>query len=312
VVYLVYLYDVNLWEDSPLPVTGLAFALTAALGGVFTWLWQGWIPFSVALRDSESGAVLGGPNPVTFLLFALLVPVVGELIRQLGPVLLASRPAFDDLMDGVTFGIASGVAYAALDTVIRNWALLTGGMVEPEPGTWASLILLEGFVKPLVMGTATGLAVAEFSGLGKGYDGFTPRYVGGVGLAVGATVAYAAGVYLLGFVGTPNLAVVLKLVWGVIVLGLLILRLRNVLHTALLEGALETAARSSELGGEGAATEVDFCPQCEMPLIEQAAFCSACGASTRARPKIAVGASGPPPTAATTPTVDVEATEEQK
>ena len=31
IVYIVYLYDVNLWEDEPLPVTGLAFGLTGVL-----------------------------------------------------------------------------------------------------------------------------------------------------------------------------------------------------------------------------------------------------------------------------------------
>jgi hypothetical protein len=39
VVYIVYIYDVNLWEDEPIPVTGLAFALTGALAVVFTIVW---------------------------------------------------------------------------------------------------------------------------------------------------------------------------------------------------------------------------------------------------------------------------------
>ena len=91
--------------------------------------------------------------------------------------MLASRPQFDDLMDGLTFGVISGVAYACFDTLVRHWDLLTGGLQEQDPGLWVSLVFLEGFVKPLVMGTATGLACAEFSGLGRGYDGFTPRYV---------------------------------------------------------------------------------------------------------------------------------------
>jgi len=297
VVYLVYLYDVNLWEDSPVIVTVLACVVTAVLAGGFTWLWTGWMPFSTSLRNPTNGSLLGGPNLIAFLLFAICVPIVGEAIRQIGPVILASRPAFDDLMDGVTFGIASGVAYASLDTIVRNWALLTGGMVAPAPGQWASLILLEGFVKPLVMGTATGLAAAEFSGLGKGYDGFTPRYYVGVAIAIGANIVYAAGVYLLGFVGpTPEVSVVLQLLWGLIVLGVLILRLRNVLHTGLMESALEAAARSTDMGGEGKATDLDFCPRCEMPLIEGAAFCSACGSSTRARPKVLsqVGAAATP------------------
>ena len=89
-------------------------------------------------------------------------------------------------------------------------ALLTGGLVAPQPAQFASLVFLEGFVKPLVMGTATGLAVAEFSGLGKGYDGFTPRYFGGVALAVGANVLYSTGVYLLRYVGSQNIALPLQ------------------------------------------------------------------------------------------------------
>ena len=36
IVYIVYLYDVNLWEDEPIPVTGLAFGLTGVLTILFT------------------------------------------------------------------------------------------------------------------------------------------------------------------------------------------------------------------------------------------------------------------------------------
>ena len=112
------------------------------------------------------------------------MPIVGEAIRQVGPVLLASRPEFDDLMDGLTFGVVSGVAYSCFDTIVRHWDLMTGGLQGQDPGLWVSLIFLEGFVKPLIIGTATGIACAEFSGLGHGYDGFTPRYFRGLAEAV--------------------------------------------------------------------------------------------------------------------------------
>lgn len=319
IVYIVYLYDVNLWDDAPVAVVGLAFVLTGVLAAGFTWLWTQWIPIQAALRDPD-GNPISSPSWVAFLIFALLVPIIGEAIRQVGPVLLAGRPAFDDLMDGVTFGIVSGLAYAAFDTIVRHWELLTGGLAEPQPGQWATLILLEGFVKPLVMGTATGLAVAEFSGLGKGYDGFTPRYYSGLALAVGVNVLYATGVYFLGFIGNTSLALALQLVWGLILLGLLILRLRSVLHIGLTEAALEDAATSGVHGGQG--VELGFCAHCEMPLLADSGFCSACGASTRARPKVpvaaGVGASAgpvpapapgaPPGTAPPPPAADAEAT----
>jgi hypothetical protein len=277
IVYVTYLYDVNLWEDEPLPVTGLAFALTGVAALVFTLIWTAFLPLYTTLRAPD-GSMLAGPSWGTFLIVAILVPLVGEAIRQVGPVILAGRPAFDDLMDGLTFGVVSGVAYACFDTLVRHWALLTGGLVAPQPAQFASLVFLEGFIKPLVMGTATGLAVAEFSGLGKGYDGFTPRYFGAVAIAVGANVVYSTGIYLLGFVGTESVAWVLQVFWGAIVLGVLILRLRNVLHTGLLEGALEAAARDGEAPGD----ELGFCVRCEMPLLPGSAFCSACGVSVRA------------------------------
>lgn len=278
IVYIVYLYDVNLWEDEPIPVTGLAFALTGVLALVWTVIWtmlRGTVAFAIPSYD---GAVAGGPDVLTFLLVALAVPIVGEAIRQVGPVMLASRPGFDDLVDGLTFGVTSGVAYASFDTLVRHWPLLTGGVQHSDPGLWVSLIFLEGFVKPLIMGTASGIACAEFSGLGRGYDGFTPRYVGGLVTAVLANVAYQAGTYLFSFVGNDTLGVLLSIAWNLLILGILILRIRNVLHTGLMEAAMKRSARE---GGVNETRELEFCAQCEMPPLSSAAFCNACGTAVR-------------------------------
>ena len=124
--------------------------------------------------------------------------------------MLARRPEFDDLMDGLTFGVVSGVAYASFDTIVRHWDLLTGGLAAGDPGLWVSLIFLEGFVKPLIIGTATGIACAEFSGLGRGYDGFTPRYFRGCRRGRPGNIAYQAGTYLFSFVGIADLGVILQ------------------------------------------------------------------------------------------------------
>ncbi|PKQ32894.1 MAG: PrsW family intramembrane metalloprotease [Actinobacteria bacterium HGW-Actinobacteria-2] len=294
VVYITYLYDVNLWEDAPVLVTGLAFLLTGLLAALFSWVSAGWMPFNPTIGGTD-GMPVATPSLLGFLIAAVAVPVVGELIRQIGPLVLASRPAFDDLMDGLTFGVVSGVAYASFDTLVRHWDLLTTVVVAGQPAQLASLVFLEGFIKPLVMGTATGLAVAEFSGLGKGYDGFSGRYFGALLMAMAANVLFSGGVYLLGFVGTPSLSLVLQVVWGLVVLGLLILRVRTVLQAALLEGALESASRAED---PDQGDEMGFCGRCEMPLLPSSAFCSACGQSTRGRAKVAVALqSSPPPTA---------------
>jgi hypothetical protein len=284
VVYIVYIYDVNLWEDEPVIVIGLAFLLTGALTIAFTALWtylRGPVPYGTTTYE---GSLSAAPTVSAFLLVAVAVPIVGEVIRQIGPVILASRPEFDDLMDGLTFGVVSGVSYSCFDTLTRHWDLLTGGIQGQDPGLWVSLIFLEGFVKPLIIGTASGIAVAEFSGLGRGYDGFTPRYFRGVGEAILANAAYQAGTYLFSFVGDATLGVILSIFWGLIILAILILRVRNVLHVGLMEAALERSARASGVGASGA---LQFCAQCEMPLLEHAAFCNACGTAVRIQSKAA-------------------------
>lgn len=298
IVYIVYLYDVNLWEDEPVLVTVAAFLLTAALSLGFT---IGWRQFRPAVLETPSfdGGMANGPGLAGFLLVAIAVPIIGQILTQIGPVYLASRPKFDDLMDGLTFGVISGVAYSTFDTLVRHSGALFGGLGSNEdPATWVALIFLEGLVKPLIMGTAAGIAGAEFSGLGRGYDGFTLRYLRGFAEAVLANIAYAAGAYLFSFMAGSR-GVVLTLLWGVVILGVLILRVRNVLHTGLMEAALEAAARSdSTIGATG---ELDFCAACEMPLVAGAAFCNACGTAVRTSPRTQVAAAVPAGSSASSP-----------
>ena len=65
--------------------------------------------------------------------------------------------------------------------------------------SWMVVVLNVMVVKSLIYGTATGIAVAAFSGKGEGYDGFTGFYVKNFGLAVGANVVYWLGVRLMAY-----------------------------------------------------------------------------------------------------------------
>jgi hypothetical protein len=49
-----------------------------------------------------------------------------------------------------------------------------------------------------------------------------------------------------------------------------------------MEAALERSARAA---GVGPTSELQFCAQCEMPLLDHAAFCNACGTAVRVQPK---------------------------
>ena len=201
-VYIVYMYDVNQWEDQPLAVVLGAVGAAAALGVGFTFLWHaGLLHDDLAAVDFDGNGA-GGIRWTSLVVLVLLVPIVGEVLKQVGPILLARRAAFDDMIDGLTFGVAAGAAFAAAETLVVNRGLFsTFGQVDsPNAGFWVSLILSAAVVKPLVYGAATGIAVASFSGLGAGYDGFKPGYVRGLAEALVANILFQGGLFFLSLI----------------------------------------------------------------------------------------------------------------
>ena len=280
VVFIVYLYDVNLWEDQPVAVVLATVVLSAILAVASTLLLRAWLAGQAgSLIETTSGAF----NLWAFLIPCVIGPVIGVILMLIGPMVLASRPAFDDLMDGLTFGVVAGVTYAAAETLTTNWAVITNPVDGTDAlTTWLPVIINAAFLKPIVFGCAIGIAAAEYSGLGEGYDGFSGRFIGRVIEAMVLLVLFQGGLYFTGLLGGST-GLVLGMVWALILAGAAILRLRTVLQRALLEGALEAAARAGS--SKWSSGEDDFCAECEMPLLVDALFCVSCGASVRARSK---------------------------
>jgi RsiW-degrading membrane proteinase PrsW (M82 family) len=304
IVYILYLYDVSQWEDEPVPVLLGCVGIAAVLSVLFTWLWRdGILGGGVAFVSRKGHASV---DTKTLLVVGLLVPIVGEVLKQVGPLWLATKARFDDLLDGLTFGVASGATFAALETILVNRQLIFSGQTHynnVDPAVWISLVVVAGLLKPVIYGAATGIAVAQFSGLGEGHDGFKAKYFQGLLEALLANVAFQMGIYLLGRSG-GTVGIALGLVWALIVAMAVVLRLRVLLHTALLEEGLEHAQNGTVPGT--ATQDVAFCPECEMPLLHNASFCSTCGASVKAGSKTARRANSEP----SAPPSDAPATEE--
>ncbi|MDQ3991897.1 MAG: PrsW family glutamic-type intramembrane protease, partial [Actinomycetota bacterium] len=258
VTYLVYIYDVNLWEDQPVSVIAGLFLFTGVLSILISAVFFHWI-FADQLRALGFGTRAGIGIPFgSLVLFTVLLPIVAEIAKNIGPLILASRPAFDDMIDGLTFGIAAGTAYAAFETVIQHWGVFTSGTFRTTDGisTWLVIVLNLMVVKSLIYGTATGIAAAAFSGRGEGYDGFTSSYFMNLLFAVAANVVYWLGVRLLAYLPFGN---ALGLLWGVLILAVLVIRIRLMLHAALLEAAVEAAQTDSR--PKGAVSQGGFCPE---------------------------------------------------
>ncbi|MBV9831319.1 MAG: zinc ribbon domain-containing protein, partial [Marmoricola sp.] len=282
-VYTIYMYDVNQWEDEPLGVMLGTLGVAGVLGVGFTWLWHG-----VLERGTGTvgvGAGVRGIDWTGLLVLCLLVPVVSEVLKQVGPVVLARRPAFDDLIDALSFGVAAGSAYAAAETIVVNRALFSdfGHLTDVNSTFWVSLVLSDAIVKPIVYGAATGIAVAAFSGVGRGYLGFKAPYARGLAEAVGANVVFQLAMYVAGLIGGSTGAIV-GLVLGAAIAVVLLLRLRYLLHVAVLEAALESSSTGEELRDTAHGTA--WCPSCHLPLVDGANFCVACGTAVRAGHKV--------------------------
>ncbi len=275
--YLVYIYDVNLWEDAPAPVVIGLFLVTGILAALVSLVFFQWV-FDTEFASFAARGGIDGLSIPALLIFAVLLPVVAEVVKNLPAVFLARLPQFDDMIDGLTFGVAAGTAYAAFETIVLYQAVFTSGQFRTEQGlaTWIVVVVNLMVVKSLIYGTATGIAVAAFSGKGEGYDGFTAYYAKNFALAAGVNVLYWVGVRLTSYLPFGQ---ALGLVWGFVILGVLVIRIRVMMQAALLEAAVEAAAKSDVSSRE---TFVEtFCPECENMLLTGSHFCIVCGTSVR-------------------------------
>ncbi|MPZ68854.1 MAG: zinc-ribbon domain-containing protein [Actinobacteria bacterium] len=281
IAYLVYIYDVNLWEDAPVPVVLGLFAATGVLATLVSLVFFRWVfdsEFSTFVAGSGTRGGFGTLSVTALLIFAVLLPIVAEIVKNLFGCLLARRPEFDDMIDGLTFGVAAGTAYAAFETIVVFWSVFTSSEFRTTAGlsSWVVVIVNLMVVKSLIYGTASGIAVGAFSGKGEGYDGFTPHYVANFAFAAGANVVYWLGVRLFAYAPFGQ---VLGLLWGLLILGILVIRVRVSLQHALLEAAVEDAVRDHHTFRE-TGTET-FCPECGNMLLPGSLFCIACGTSVR-------------------------------
>ena len=286
-VYVVYLHDAGVWEDSPGVVLALALLLPAALAAVITIVWREVLfvdDFRVPLNLVASTLRLR-----EVVVLCAVTPVIAALVSQLGPVLLALRPRYGELLDGLTFGVLSGMAYAGVETVVLHRDLIVGAHLHTsnvDAARWVLVILVVGLLKPIVYGAAAGIAAAEFSGPGGGRH-FSPRYAFALVEAVAVLVVFQSVLYGTSLVRGTSGALLGALATAAVA-SLLIVQLRVITHKGILEAEIESEA-----------TDVpSHCGHCRVALLEGARFCVSCGRSVQAQPKRQPAS---PPAGAVTP-----------
>jgi hypothetical protein len=260
---LIYVYSVDVYEDTPLPV----IALTMIWGG----LWG--VAFGLAIDAiSGGGARFGGVRAFDVLTLGVVVPLAGLAVMTAGPLVLMRDRRYNDVVDGATFGVASAVSFVGAQVIAGSLGLFAGGLTPVgEPLAWVVRIVTIAVALPVVAAGAVGSTVGAFwlryraPIRDRDALGAAGRPVVALLLAAALLVASALAAYLPGAIAdvAVQLAIAaLALVW-----------LRRTLHVGLLEEAFEI-----ETGGEV------ICANCGKPTLRHT-FCGNCGIALHALPK---------------------------
>ncbi len=240
VLYLMYLYEVEVYEDEPWLVVGATMVLGALLGLAFANLAGASLSQLLLTEDRESA----------FVLSAIAIPVVAQLLMLAGPAFLyAFRARFREPLDGVTFGAASGLGFSLASSLTAFCPRLL-------------IALINACTTALI---AAALWLHRYD-TRPGSRPFSTSLLGALTVAVGAQIA-------VGVIGTVVGDLAVGFILLAVIAGGLLLYIRVVIHDALLvEGA--------ELGiGPDAP-----CPECHR-LVPTMRFCPACGAARAAASK---------------------------
>jgi RNA polymerase subunit RPABC4/transcription elongation factor Spt4 len=261
-LYLVYLYEVEVYETEPWIVIGATMVVGAILGAAF----------SNVLGGSLSQRLMTGDEGSALVLAAVVIPIVGQALMLAGPLFLFQfRSRFREPLDGLAFGAASALGFTLASSLAAFWPLL-GGPIVASGSTldWAVRLTRVGLLTMLVNACTTGLVTAALW-----LHRYDRRRAGRpLRSSVPAALAGAFGVQIaLGTVAFFLHDLILQVLVLVLAATALLLYVRLVIHDALLVEGVE-----HEIGPDS------VCPECHR-IVPTMAFCPACGAARSAAPK---------------------------
>jgi ribosomal protein L32 len=260
---VLYMVDVNVFEQQPLTVVVGTLAWGLAMGALTAVL---------AKAISPSGAdvfVSGGGSLV--LTRGVLIPVLSVVLILLGPLSLLRYPRFSTVLDGATFGAASASAFVGAEVIVQATSVLGHGLRPPGAVVpWLVQLGIIAIALPVLtmaaMGAAAGALwlklrapIRDRRALGRLGSPYLALPLGAAMLVLAAIVQLTAA---------SGLALAIIAVLAVLAL----LWLRQVIHVGLLEEALliEDAP-------------IIVCANCG-ERTRRGSFCESCGIALAALP----------------------------
>jgi RsiW-degrading membrane proteinase PrsW (M82 family) len=263
VLYLIYLYEAQVYRDEPAIVLGFTIGGGIVIGILLT-VFEG-IIYS-PLPDNSNPFSTAGINVGGLLILGLLLPVLQEVVKPLPAFFLPNRKDFPETVDGLVFGVAAGLGFSLAQTLIGFSSVLTSLPAHTAPGNWIYELTTLAVFQPLLQGSATGMIVATIWRYRRGRLG--GREIGGVAMAVIAHIAFSGGTELMRNTSVNQLII---LIWQAAIVGALLVYIRYLLHHALLEEAAHMGYAET------------ICPSCHMHIVASG-FCPNCGMALTAAP----------------------------
>ena len=224
VLYLIYLYEAQVYRDEPATVLGFTLGGGIVVGIVVTILGRAiYNPFDYNHNPLGSASISIG----ALLIVGLLMPVVQEVLKAVPAYFLPNHAEFPETVDGLVFGVAAGLGFSLAEGLIGFSSALTS-LAHVAPGNWIYDLTTLAVFQPLMQGSATGMVVATIWRYRRGRLG--GREIGAVVMAVVAHIAFSAGTLLLKDAAVNPLAI---LIWQAVVVGALLIYIRYLLHHAL-------------------------------------------------------------------------------
>ncbi len=262
-IYVMYLYEARVYRDAPILVMLGTIGGGLLVGVVATLVLDSVVGTRPLAVNGAQGMTI---NIAALLLATVLVPLLLEIVKPIPALVLRGRPEFGQSIDGLVFGVAAGLGFAAAETLIHYSSVITSLPIRSEPGLWVLPLLSVAIFFPLLHGTTTGLITGSIWRLGRKP---VPRLAGAAVLtAVLGHVAFALGTQLI---LASALHGVFVLAWQGIVVVALVVAIRLLLNLTLREEAAEMGLTQTTCNNCGnAVLAAGFCPECGVAMTATA------------------------------------------
>ena len=274
-LYIVYLYEAQVYRDEPAVVLGATLIGGIVLGLVVTIVADRVIGVSL---HATAGPIIG---------YTVVLPIIQLIVMPLPALLLRTRPQFNETIDGLVFGVTAGLGFGIAEGIVNYSNVIANQGVQTASASWIYPMVSLAVLVPLVHGSSSGAVAAT---LWRPSRGGSARWVSlfGIPVSLVAVIAFYAGAQIL---ATHGIAPLIVLLYQVAVVLVLIVYIRHLVHHALLEEGLDLGYRAV------------VCAHCHHHVLA-AGFCPSCGSAINASPRRDTGAAPAP--AAPAPAVSSE------